>query len=78
VFPVLAKTYAPFAEIRVADVAASRFRASVGERQPSGIINDLIEQFPNRLAVLSDYRQLIAEGIGCGVKRNSVLRASTP
>jgi hypothetical protein len=77
-FPVLAKTYAPFATIRAADVAASSFRASIGERQPSGIINDLIEQLPNRLAILGDDRQLIAEGIGRRVKRCSILRASTP
>jgi hypothetical protein len=77
-FPVLAKTYAPFAEVRVADVRASSVRGPNGERQSSGIIHDLSEQLPNRLAILGDDRQLIAEGIGRRVKRSTILRASTP
>jgi hypothetical protein len=75
---VLAKTYAPFAEVRAADVTASSVRGPNGERQSSGIIHDLIEQLPNRLSILGAHRQLIAEGIGRRVKRGRILRASTP
>jgi hypothetical protein len=63
---------------RRANVATSRLGSSIGERQPFGIINDLIEQLPDRLAILGDDRQLIAEGIGGRVKRRSILRVSTP
>jgi len=54
------------------------FGGSIGEPQLSGIINDLIEQLPNRLAILGDDRQPMAEGIGRRVNRGSILRASTP
>jgi hypothetical protein len=44
----------------------------------SSVNSDLTEQVPNRLAILRDNRQLIAESIGRLVKRSRILRASTP
>jgi len=49
-----------------------------GEVQLSGIINDLTEQNPNRLAILSDHFQLLPKSISGRTKRVRILRASTP
>jgi hypothetical protein len=52
--------------------------SSAGEPQLFGVVNDLIEQRPNRLAIPRDNGQLIAKGIGRRVERHRILRTSTP
>jgi hypothetical protein len=60
------------------DIAASRLGRAAEKRQLSSVNSDLTEQVPNRLAILRDNRQLIAESIGRLVKRSRIRRASTP
>jgi hypothetical protein len=59
-------------------VASSSLRCSPGEPEPSGVVNDLIEQPTNRFAILGDDCQLITEGISCRVKGHGILCAPTP
>src|SRR5689334_17613194 len=47
------------------------------EPKRSGIIDDLREENPHRLAILSDHLQLLAKCLGSGMERERILRAST-
>jgi hypothetical protein len=49
-----------------------------GNPQPFDVLDDLTEQGPDRLRILGDYLQLIAESTRRRVKRDGILRASTP
>jgi hypothetical protein len=49
-----------------------------GEVKLSGISDDLTEQNPNRLAILSDHVQLLPNYFSGGMKRDRILRASAP
>jgi len=49
-----------------------------GEVKLSGIIDDLTEQNPNRLAILTDHLQLLPKSISSRSKRVRILRVSTP
>jgi hypothetical protein len=49
-----------------------------GEVEFSGVIDDLTEQNPDRLAILSDHLQLLPKSISGRIKRVRILCASTP
>jgi hypothetical protein len=48
-----------------------------GELKLSGIIDDLAEQNPHRLAILSNDFQLLPKCLGSRMERERILRAST-